>query len=170
MIGLRTGVTATLLSLLIPNAVAAEDAAALLYRIDKSFSHIPLRTSADPVRLGYSVRIAPFCAENERDCGWSDQARVRHYFDIDGILGFKSIWAGEQEASEINALGIGMTRKRDEVLAAIGRFSPALKLECTAAPSGIECRSDLGQAVLTIDFDEHDMLAGLTIDARYWAD
>lgn len=170
MIRLCAGIAATMLLALSPSVAFAEDPSALLSRIDQSFSSVPLRTNADPIKLGYSVRTAPFCVENVRDCGWSDKTGVRHYFDIYGILGFKSIWAGDQGASAIGALGIGAARKRDEVLAAIREFSPLLTLECATVPAGTECRRDLGQAVLAIDFDEHDMLAGLTIDSRYWAD
>ena len=107
------------------------------------------------------------------DCDWIDAAHVRHYFfgtrPGAGKLVIKRITVSEFGAGAIPALGIGVARKRKDVLKAVTKFAPELKLDCiaplAAGPQGHpSCQAHLSPGLVAVEFDRAGTLVGVRFE------
>ena len=75
--------------------------------------------------------------EKTGECLWRDPAGVRYYLwgdsPSDLTVVIKIVHADDFEGRPINALGIGMERGREAVLAKIKQFLPDIQLNCDPA-------------------------------------
>ncbi len=158
-------------------AVSVDDAGYLpspqQQRVDRSFSDIPIDAPLDELQDRLSMIIENEC-EQWGECEWRDAHGVRYYFYGDGPdnLGVvvKSIDAADYTARAIPALGIGVARERDQVLAAARKFVPDADFECgESGDDSIEvCNATLDPGWLTIRFDASGSLIGVQLDGYHF--
>ena len=134
-------------------------------RIDASFSGIAVNTPLAQVRARLTEEKVLGC-ERFDDCDWIDGQHVRHFFGTRpgaGKLVIKKIKIAEFGPAPLTALGIGVARKRKEVLKAVSKFAPDLKLECIDPPAtrtafNPSCQAHLAPGLIAITFDRGDQL------------
>ena len=111
-------------------------------RADQSFSEFLIETTRQDIESQLTQIVENGCAEYI-ECDWADAMGVRHYFvgvrEDEHLLVVKSVHADEFEGRPIPALGIGMARSRDEVLANVRDFLPTVAFVCTADGASEQC-------------------------------
>ena len=104
------------------------------------------------------------------ECDWRDADGVRHSFWADAPLAdfvvVKSIHADEFGARAIPALGIGVARQRDLVMAAARSFVPEADFECVQFEEDrtAACSATLHPGWVTIRFDASGSLTEIRLD------
>jgi hypothetical protein len=154
------------------SALAADSAAKLETRIDNSFSPIAINTPLSAVRAKLTEEKVIGCDKFD-DCDWIDATHVRHYFfgirPGAGKLVIKRITVSEFGAGAIPALGIGVARKRKDVLKAVSKFAPELKLDCftpviKAVAAVPRCEGHLSPGLVAVEFDPAGLLVGVRFE------
>jgi hypothetical protein len=146
-----------------PN-VGAYDASPQQERVDRSFSDILIITPLDQIRSRLTEIRVDGCDE-DGECEWQDSEGVRYYLWADEPFAYfvvdKRVFAGEFEGRPISALGIGLARKRGEVLRAARRFAPDATFECHEWREDSHwetCQAFLDPGNVSIDFDRQGTL------------
>jgi hypothetical protein len=148
-------------------AFAADSTAGLETRIDNSFSPIPINTPLTTVRAKLTEEKVIGCDRFD-DCDWIDASHVRHYFfgtqPGAGKLVIKRIMIAEFGGGPIPALGIGVARRRKDVLKAVTKFAPELKLDCIGPQDKLSCQARLSPGLVAVEFDRGGLLAGVRFE------
>ena len=143
------------------------EASAQQERADRSFSDILILTPLDRVRSRLTEIRVDGC-EEWGECQWRDAEGVRHYFWTDEpfahFVVVKSVHADEFAGRSIPALGIGMARRRAEVLENARRFLPDADFEC----SDDGCQAYLEPGWVTISFDASGVLTEVKLDGYHF--
>ena len=134
-------------------------------RVDQSFSDIRIDTMLDGVR-GRLTEILADCFPGE--CDWRDRRGVRHYFFGDQMV-VKSVRADEFVGQPIEALGIGYSRDRQEVIAKVTEFLGGVTLDCRRSSSPDRgCLAYLQPGWVWISFDNNDHLKIVQFDGYHF--
>ncbi len=142
-------------------------------RVDRSFSAIAMDSLLSR-STGALSRINDGACEPAGECEWRDAGGVRHFAwggsEADLRIVIKSIDAAEVPGKSIGALGIGMARRQEEVLANVRRFLPGVVIDCDPARvSGnvgpVECGATLNPGWFQIGFDRNGNLLRIRFDA-----
>jgi hypothetical protein len=141
----------------------------MLRRAETSFSPVAFGTQYDELS-GLGLRMIDFgvCRQN-KVCTWIDNQGVQHEADDERGVDSKTIEVGENSVQSLNVLGIGRARSRPDVVKAVERFLPNIKLECGQAPpddEGFWCGALVGSGLIDLRFDDQDRLALALVEAR----
>jgi hypothetical protein len=141
----------------------------MLRRAETSFSTTSFETQYDELS-GLGLRIIDFgvCRQN-KVCTWIDDQGVQHEADDERGVDSKAIEVGENSAKSLNALGIGRSRSQQDVVKAVERFLPDIKLDCGRAPpdaEGFWCDALVGDGFIDLRFDDQDRLTLARVKAR----
>jgi hypothetical protein len=107
-------------------------ATGLWSRISESFSPFPLGVPTALAVVG-RLRNGDVCGpDTETWCEVEGENGVLHIFDSQDVLRIKLVEVGFDEASPpaIDVLGIGLARKRADVMRRVAIFAPELKFTC----------------------------------------
>lgn len=150
-------------------AMAGADEAALLRKVDRSFSAIAFGTSFERVRHGLRKVVIDDC-EQTASCFWRDSRGVCHFFwgpTGPKRLTVKLIDARDFAGRPIAAFGIGRARLRNEVIERIYRFDRRITSDCdlerTRPAGGDECGLGIGQGWAVVSFDAGDRLTTIRL-------
>lgn len=140
---------------------------AIQARVDRSFSAFPIETPLADVEGDLTQIIGESCAEYG-ECDWADEAGVRHYFFSFSQAGYllvvKSVHAADFTDRSIDALGIGMARSRDDVVANVRAFLGDTDFSCD---SPRYCGATLGPGWIRVWFDENGQLREAQFDGYH---
>lgn len=145
-------------------------------RVDQSFSSFIIDTPLSEIEQLLSPLVQGECLEYG-ECEWRDDEGVRHYFfrfsDDDHLLVVKSVSTEDFVDRPISALGIGMARKREDVLANVRAFLPEIELNCD--PENVsgnvgpdECGATLNPGWFQIGFDADGKLRAIRFDGYHF--
>ena len=141
--------------------------------MDRSFSDIPILTPLDQVRSRLTEIPFDGCEEHG-ECEWRDADGVRHYLWADEPFAYfvvvKSIHADDFAGRAIPALGIGLARRRSQVVAAARKFVPEADFDCFhPEDDGTEvCQATLRPGWATIRFDASGSLSEVKLDGYHF--
>jgi hypothetical protein len=151
-----------------PNAATGK---AMLQKASASFSAIPFDTPKRKVKVKLTVIEGENC-ETMGECTYIDAMGVEYYFwDVKHYLVIKSISAKRFVGKEIKALGIGIARDRQAVMANVKAFLPKAEVYCREANDAGEgegissCGAMLGEGWFKILFDANNQLIEARVDA-----
>jgi hypothetical protein len=141
----------------------------MLRRAETSFSPVAFGTQYDELS-GFGLHTIDFgaCQQN-KVCTWIDGQGVQHEADDQRGVDSKAIEVNGNLVQSLNVLGIGRARARRDVVEAVGRFLPDIKLDCRRAPpdsEGFWCDALIGDGFIDLRFDNQDRLALATVKAR----
>jgi hypothetical protein len=143
--------------------------AEMLRRAESSFSPVAFGVQYDELsRLGLNMIDFGDCRQN-RVCTWLDAQNVEHEADDENGLASKAIMVDPESTQNLNALGIGRARSRKDVVRAVGRFLPGMKLDCRRAPpdaEGVWCDALAGDGFVMLTFDDENRLAVAQVEAK----
>ena len=147
------------------------DPSDLQEKVDRSFSNLPVETPLSEVRDELTQIIVDNCAR-WGECNWRDKNGVDHYFfgrEIGAeVLTVKNIDARFFENREIPALGIGMARKRSEVLERVREFLGDAELVCTQGDKTGTCQATLSPGWVRVDFNYEGQLVRVRLDGYHF--
>ncbi len=138
-------------------------------KVDRSFSDIRIITPSSAV--SNSLKEMPgACFPGE--CDRRNASGVRHYFYVDELVS-KTVQANEFGDRPIAALGIGNARRREEVMANVGRFIPEASFDCgpenvSGNVGPVECRATMNPGWVQIGFDRQGNLMAIRFDGFHW--
>lgn len=147
----------------------------LQVRVDRSFSDIaidtPQRAVSEPLT---EVRIDG--CETADGCDWRDADGVRYFFwgdPSDLWVVVKTVRADEFFSRPIRALGIGLARQREDVLANVRRFLGDVPLNCIPESSShnrsiVGCHVVLDPGWIRIWFDKNGQLLEARFDGYHF--
>jgi hypothetical protein len=113
-----------------------------LLRADTSFSKHPLNQKTVPQEIGRLLNGAD-CDEDILLCEWADPRGTIHIVAGE-LLAIKFVDVANLGDQHIQALDIGISRRRANVLARVGAFLPEVTIDCLedgAAGEGSSCFS-----------------------------
>jgi len=147
----------------------------LQQRVDKSFSAIAIQAPFESVRHTLTEDRGNGC-EQWGECDWVDANKVRHYLwgEPDNLyVVLKTISAKDLVGRPISALGIGLARRRKDVLANVQKAFPELHLKCdendiSSDVGPIECNALLDPGWIEIGFDKSDNLLAIRFDGYHF--
>jgi hypothetical protein len=105
------------------------------------------------------------------ECDWRDVDGVRHYFRSDPGKHFvviRLVRTSEFTGRSIAALGIGMARQRDAVLANVRRFLPDTDIKCSNYGTDVGCGAHLGPGWFRLLFDKNGQLQEVRFDGYHF--
>ena len=150
-------------------------------RVDLSFSAVPMDNRLADIKSKLEAIDISGC-NILGNCDYSDRKGVVHYFfgdtdndiirDEDLILVVKTLDAVKFEQKPIGALGIGLARRKEDVLRNVRTFVPNVKLNCSGPISEnvgpVECSGSINPGWFKIGFDENDNLLAVRFDAYHF--
>lgn len=140
-----------------------------LMRADMSFSSFRLSRKTVPGKIGRLVNTG--CDDESVLCEWQSKEGTRHILTA-GIVAIKIVDAADMEGKPISALGIGVARRRGDVVARVRSFLPEIQINCLEAGDAGEGEgiSSCGGAFASgpwfkLLFDRNGQLISARIDA-----